>query len=73
LDRPRRHAISEAILNASQAIISATDIEDFSAEMRSRTRIFAVADNQVEARSGNGVSDAPGADSAEVASGGEGQ
>ena len=58
LDRPRRRAISEAILNASQAIISATDIEDFSDGLRSSARVFAVADNHVASSDGNPVNGA---------------
>lgn len=58
LDRPRRRAISEAILNASQAIISATDIEDFSDGLRSSARVFAVADNHVAPSNGNPVNGA---------------
>ena len=58
LDRPRRRAISEAILNASQAIISATDIEDFSDGLRSSARVFAVADNHVASSNGNPVNGA---------------
>ena len=58
LDRPRRRAISEAILNASQAIISATDIEDFSDGLRSSARVFAVADNHVASSDDNPVNGA---------------
>lgn len=48
LDKPRRRALSEAMLNASQALISATDLEDFSDELRTRARIYSVTENRVE-------------------------
>lgn len=47
LDKPRRAALSHRILNASQAIVSATDLDDFTEEFLGRARIWRVSDGQV--------------------------
>ncbi len=45
LDAPRRAALSQAVMDAPQAIITATDLEDFSPEFLARARIFAAENN----------------------------
>jgi DNA replication and repair protein RecF len=49
LDKPRREALSNLITSASQAIISATDLDDFSAELLARARIMRVDEGRIEA------------------------
>ncbi len=56
LDKRRRGALSEAVLDASQALISATDLEDFSIELLSRARVYTVAVDRVEPQN-NSVND----------------
>ena len=48
LDKPRRAALSHAILNAKQAIVSATDLDDFTEEFLERAKILKVNDGRVE-------------------------
>lgn len=48
LDKPRRAALSHAILNAKQAIVSATDLDDFTTEFVERARILNVSNGRVE-------------------------
>lgn len=47
LDKPRRAALSHAILSAKQAIVSATDLDDFTDEFIARARILSVSDGRV--------------------------
>ncbi len=49
LDKPRRAALSHAILNAQQAIVSATDLDDFTDEFLERAKILKVNEGRVEA------------------------
>ena len=49
LDKPRRAALAHAILNAHQAILSATDLDDFTDEFLGRAKILKVNDGKVEA------------------------
>ena len=49
LDKPRRAALAHAILNAHQAILSATDLDDFTEEFLGRAKILKVNDGKVEA------------------------
>ncbi len=49
LDKPRRAALSHTILNAKQAIVSATDLDDFTEEFLARAKILKVNDGKVEA------------------------
>ena len=64
LDKPRRAALSHAILNAKQAIVSATDLDDFTEEFLARAKIVRVNDGKVEAV---GENDAGGKNDADVA------
>lgn len=48
LDKPRRLALSHLVKNASQAIISATDLDDFAEELLARARVMRVIEGQVE-------------------------
>lgn len=48
LDKPRRAALSHAILNAHQAIVSATDLDDFTDEFLGRAKILKVNEGRVE-------------------------
>lgn len=48
LDKPRRAALSHAILNAGQAIISATDLDDFTEEFLARARILRVNEGKID-------------------------
>lgn len=48
LDKPRRAALSHAILSAKQAIVSATDLDDFTGEFIARARILSVSDGRVQ-------------------------
>lgn len=50
LDKARRAALSHAILNAKQAIVSATDLSDFTDEFLARAKVLSVSDGQIEAR-----------------------
>lgn len=61
LDKPRRAALSHAILNAPQALVSATDLDDFTPEFLERAKILRVNEGRVEANPENaaGANDAP--------------
>lgn len=48
LDKPRRAALSHAIVNASQAIVSATDLDDFTEELLQSAKILSVNDGKVQ-------------------------
>jgi hypothetical protein len=48
LDKPRRAALSATIQDASQAIISTTDLDDFSAELLARARLLRVNEGRIE-------------------------
>jgi len=48
LDAPRRAALSQTVIDASQAIISATDLEDFSEEFLSRAKILKACDGEIQ-------------------------
>lgn len=48
LDKPRRAALSHAILNAKQAIVSATDLDDFTDEFVAQARILSVSEGRVQ-------------------------
>lgn len=50
LDKPRRAALSSTILNAKQAIVSACDLDDFTAEFLERAKILGVSEGRIEAR-----------------------
>ncbi|MBI3914265.1 MAG: DNA replication/repair protein RecF [Chloroflexi bacterium] len=45
LDAPRRAALSQAVIDAPQALITATDLEDFSPEFLARARVYAAENN----------------------------
>lgn len=47
LDAPRRAALSQTVIDSSQAIISATDLEDFSEEFLSRAKILKACDGEI--------------------------
>ncbi len=47
LDRPRRAALSECIENAAQALVSCTDIEDFTPGLLERARVIEVHDGRL--------------------------
>lgn len=48
LDKPRRAALSHAILTAHQAIVSATDLDDFTEEFLERAQVRRVNDGKIE-------------------------
>lgn len=48
LDKPRRAALSHAILTARQAIVSATDLDDFTAEFLGRAKALSVNEGRIE-------------------------
>jgi DNA replication and repair protein RecF len=48
LDKPRRAALSHAILNAGQAIVSATDLDDFTDEFVEQARILSVSEGRIQ-------------------------
>lgn len=48
LDAPRRAALSQTVMNASQAIITATDLDDFTPELLARARILHACEGRVE-------------------------
>jgi DNA replication and repair protein RecF len=48
LDKPRRAALAQTILQAPQAIVSATDLDDFTPEFLAQARILSIRDGQVE-------------------------
>lgn len=47
LDKPRRAALSHAILNAAQAIVSATDLDDFTPEFLAKSKTLTVAEGKI--------------------------
>ncbi len=47
LDAPRRVALSQTVIDSPQALITTTDLEDFSSEFLSRARVLRVCDGQV--------------------------
>lgn len=47
LDKPRRAALSHAILNATQAIVSATDLDDFTPEFLAASKVLSVSEGKV--------------------------
>ncbi|MCL4489305.1 MAG: DNA replication/repair protein RecF [Chloroflexi bacterium] len=47
LDAPRRAALSQTVMNASQALITATDLEDFTPELLTRAKILRVCEGRV--------------------------
>ena len=49
LDKPRRAALSDSVLNSSQAILSATDFDDFTPGFLAKARVFTVAEGKIEA------------------------
>jgi DNA replication and repair protein RecF len=53
LDKPRRAALSHAILNAKQAIVSATDLDDFTDELLAKATVLRVNDGRIEAAGEN--------------------
>ncbi len=48
LDAPRRSALAQTVIDSPQAIITATDLADFSDEFLVRARILRACDGQVE-------------------------
>ncbi|MBI4785843.1 MAG: DNA replication/repair protein RecF [Chloroflexi bacterium] len=48
LDAPRRAALSQTVIDSPQAIITATDLDDFTDEFLSRARILHACDGQIE-------------------------
>jgi DNA replication and repair protein RecF len=48
LDAPRRMALAQTVIDSPQAIITATDLADFSDEFLARARVLRVCDGQVE-------------------------
>ncbi len=51
LDAPRRAALSQIVIDAPQAIITATDLEDFSPEFLARARVYVAENNALELQS----------------------
>lgn len=49
LDKPRRAALSDSVLNSSQAILSATDLDDFTPAFLDKARIFTVSEGKIQA------------------------
>lgn len=49
LDKPRRAALSHAILNANQAIVSATDLDDFTDDFLARATVISVSEGKIQA------------------------
>jgi DNA replication and repair protein RecF len=54
LDVERRAALSQTVIGSSQAIITATDLSDFSEEFLSRARILHACDGQLEMNQAEG-------------------
>ncbi len=48
LDAPRRAALSQTVMHAAQAIITATDLDDFTAELLAKARILHACEGRVE-------------------------
>lgn len=53
LDAQRRAALSQTVMDASQAIISATDLTDFSEELLARAKILQACDGEIKLPAGN--------------------
>ncbi|MGE5140310.1 MAG: DNA replication/repair protein RecF [Rudaea sp.] len=53
LDRPRRRALSDLIGTASQAIVSCTDLEDFSEELIGQACVYEVSEGAIGSRRDN--------------------
>jgi DNA replication and repair protein RecF len=47
LDAPRRAALAQTVIDAPQAIITATDLQDFTEEFLSRARVLPVCDGSI--------------------------
>lgn len=47
LDKPRRAALSQAIQNATQAIVSATDLDDFTPEFIAASTVLNVSEGKI--------------------------
>ena len=47
LDAPRRAALSQTVINSPQAIITATDLEDFTGELLARARVLRACEGQI--------------------------
>ena len=56
LDKPRRLALSHLVKNASQAIISTTDLDHFAEELLARARVVRVIEGRIE-ENGRGLPD----------------
>ncbi len=52
LDAPRRAALSQTVIDSPQAIITATDLDDFTGEFLARARVLKACDGRVEAANG---------------------
>ncbi len=48
LDKPRRQALSHSLHNASQAIITTTDLDHFTEELLARARLLRVIEGRIE-------------------------
>lgn len=48
LDAARRAALAQTVIDAPQAIITATDLEDFSPQFLARARVLRMCDGQIE-------------------------
>ncbi len=48
LDKPRRRALSRLIQDASQAIVTCTDVEDFAEELLAHARVLEVVEGRIE-------------------------
>ncbi len=47
LDAPRRAALAQTVIDSPQAVITATDLDDFTGEFLARARIWQVSDGQI--------------------------
>jgi DNA replication and repair protein RecF len=47
LDRRRRHALSEFIEDAAQAVVTCTDLDDFTPELIARARVLEVSEGEI--------------------------
>ena len=47
LDAPRRASLAQSVIDAPQAIITATDLQDFTKEFLSRVRVLQVCDGSI--------------------------
>jgi DNA replication and repair protein RecF len=53
LDAPRRAALSQTVMDSPQAIITATDLDDFTSEFLARARILHACDGIVQSENGD--------------------